>query len=60
MEAVRIAMAINPLVMVTDDPRDLSIIRHFSENALANDWVLLHMATLLQGERTRLLEKTRG
>ena len=43
--------------MVTDDRRDLGVVVHVAEDPFADDRVLLHLTTLLKGERARLLQQ---
>ncbi len=47
-EAVRIPLAVDALVVMTDDPRDLGVLVHMSKDALADCRVLLHLAALIE------------
>ena len=47
-------------MVVADDRRNLRVLVHVSEDALADCRVLLHLPALLERERARLLEESRG
>ena len=57
--SIWVALAVDPLVMVTDDRRDLRVLVDVGEDSLADRRVLLHLASLFEGERARLLQKPR-
>ena len=60
VEAVRVAIAVHPLVMVAYDSGDLGVVVNLAENALANRRMLLHPTALLESERSGLLQKSGG
>ena len=60
MEAVWVAIAVHPLVMVTYDSGDLGVVVNLAENALANRRMLLHPTALLESERSGLLQESGG
>ena len=57
VQTVRIAHAVDPLVMGPDDVSDLRIVVDVAEDPLADLGVLLHLPALLEGQRPRLLEE---
>ena len=56
-DTVRIAVAVEPLVMVTHDRSDLGVVVDLRKNPLADLRVPLHEATLLKRECAWLLEQ---
>jgi len=57
-KTVRIASAINPLMMVPDDACDFCVVLNVGKDALADYRVLLHLATLFEAQRPWLLKQT--
>ena len=58
-KAVGIPLAVDALMMVADDRRDLRVLVDVRQDSLADRGVLLHLAPLLERERTGLLEQAR-
>ena len=56
-QAVRVPISVESLVMMSNDRSDLGVVVDLRKDALADLAVRLHEATLLERERTRLLEK---
>ena len=50
-------MAIDPLVVMANNSRDLLVALHFGQNSLADYGVLLHPPTLVKREGTWLLQQ---
>jgi len=50
-------LAINALVVVTDDPRNLGIVINLREDPLADRRMLFHLTPLCQRERARFFEQ---
>ena len=58
-ETVRIALTVDSLVVMADDPSRSPSTRHVGEDALSDRRVLLHLAALLERERAGLFEESR-
>ena len=59
-QSVRIAMAVDSLVVMADDVGDLLVIVDLAQDLLADLRVLLHLPPLLERQRPRLLEQPCG
>ena len=59
-QAVGVAAPVDPFVVVPDDLRDLGVVVHVREDALADHRVLLHLPPLFRRQRSRLLDDTRS
>ena len=60
MKAIRVAVAVHPLVMVANNSCDLGVVLNPGKNALANHRMLLHPATLIERERAWFLQQPCG
>ncbi len=57
-QAIRVPLAIDPLVVVPDDRRDLRVVVNMGKDALPDRGVLLHLPTLIKSQRPGLFEET--
>ena len=58
-QAIRVSLAVDALVVMPDDRRDLGVLVDVGEDPLADRRVLLHLASLLERQRAGLLEEPR-
>lgn len=58
-ETVGITVPIDPFVMMPNDRCDLGVVVNSSQDAFANDGVLLHLPPLVKRERARLFKNAR-
>ena len=59
-QTIGIALAVDALVVVAHDRRDLRVLVDVREDSLADRGVLLHLTALLERQRAWLLEKPGG
>src|SRR5438067_2536281 len=59
-EPVRIAVSVDPFMMMSHYRSNFTIVVDLPQDPLADGGVLFHLAALIKGERSGLLEKTRG
>src|SRR6266511_1613896 len=59
LEAIGVAEAVHAFMMVADGPSNIRIIFDLREDPLANHWVLLHLATLLERQCAAFLKESR-
>src|SRR5215208_212401 len=56
---IRVSLSVNALMVMANNPRNLGVVVDLPQDPLANHRVLLHLSTLIEIQRTRLLQESR-